>query len=508
MVCGRGRFPGDPLELPRIFRTTRDIGITASMAIDHGTSGPPGVIGADVMLKDLSQFVSGLKSRNADLSINLVSMQGDILASSDLDHFLGILRNGSNELPRISDDGYRDLSAAFHAFDSARSDFLSFTSSGKSFYAVRRPFSFTRDPQYYMVLTVPKQSFLSFFESANKIRVFLYLVVIVASGFFFVSHYLVPLRKLTRAVQTFGTDVYEPPSLGDRKDEVGVLASEFRNMVDNLTAKQRELTSLINNVPGIVYRGHRDWSISFISAEVEQSTGHIPEEFASGTAKWKEIIHPDDLAIVKEVFRKATKKRLDTLCLEYRILHKDGSIRWLEDRRQLLYNESGVFASVDGLLLDITDRRQLETDRNRLALAVEQSVETIVITDQEGSIQYVNPAFEGITGYSVVEAIGKNPRILKSGNQDEAFYRRMWGTISGGSTWKGRMVNKRKDGTFYTEDATISPVFDVGERSSIMSPSSGTSRNTSGLRTSFSSRRRWNPWAVWRAAWRTTSTTS
>jgi hypothetical protein len=90
---------------PYIFRTTHDVGITASMAIDPGKDGYAGVIGADVMLKDLSQFVSRLKSGHADLSINLVSRRGEILASSEVDNFLGILRKGSNELPRISDDG-------------------------------------------------------------------------------------------------------------------------------------------------------------------------------------------------------------------------------------------------------------------------------------------------------------------------------------------------------------------------------------------------------------------
>jgi PAS domain S-box-containing protein len=107
---------------------------------------------------------------------------------------------------------------------------------------------------------------------------------------------------------------------------------------------------------------------------------------------------------------------------------------------------------------DITERKQAEAERERLLAAIEQAGEMIVITDAEGFIQYVNPAFERVTGYTRQEAIGQNPRLLKSGQQDQEFYQNLWGTISGGGTFRERMVNRRKDGTFFTEEATISPV--------------------------------------------------
>ena len=108
--------------------------------------------------------------------------------------------------------------------------------------------------------------------------------------------------------------------------------------------------------------------------------------------------------------------------------------------------------------LDITESRQAEEVRDMLMTAIEQSGEMVVITSPEGIIQYVNQAFEKVSGYTRQEVIGRNPRILKSGKQDEAFYHQLWATLSKGNTFKGRMVNKRKDGTFYTEDAAISPV--------------------------------------------------
>ncbi len=101
---------------------------------------------------------------------------------------------------------------------------------------------------------------------------------------------------------------------------------------------------------------------------------------------------------------------------------------------------------------------------NDCSLAIEQAGDMIVITDPDGTIQYVNPAFERVTGYTRREATGENPRMLKSGEQNHAFYQNLWETISGGVTFQGRMVNKRKDGTFFTEDATIAPVRDASGR--------------------------------------------
>jgi PAS domain S-box-containing protein len=107
---------------------------------------------------------------------------------------------------------------------------------------------------------------------------------------------------------------------------------------------------------------------------------------------------------------------------------------------------------------DITARKRAEIENKRMMTAIRQVGEAIVMTDAQGDIRFVNPAFEQTTGYSHEEAVGQNSRILKSGRQDELFYRNLWDTISSGRTWKGRMVNKRKDGTLYTEEATISPV--------------------------------------------------
>jgi PAS domain S-box-containing protein len=117
--------------------------------------------------------------------------------------------------------------------------------------------------------------------------------------------------------------------------------------------------------------------------------------------------------------------------------------------------------TVGVISVDITVLESAQAELKRLAAAIEHAAETVVVTDAAGNIQYVNPAFESETGYRREEALGQNPRLLKSGKHDDSFYRDMWNTLLSGGTWQGHLVNKRKDGRLYTEKARISPVRDA-----------------------------------------------
>jgi PAS domain S-box-containing protein len=135
-----------------------------------------------------------------------------------------------------------------------------------------------------------------------------------------------------------------------------------------------------------------------------------------------------------------------------------------KDKELSLWVENRVYALSDGRIAavfeDKTNDKKDEWEKDMLVQAIEQANETVVITDTKGDIFYVNAAFEKTTGYTRREAYGCNTRILKSGKHDEFFYRNLWATISSGKIWKGRMINKRKDGGIFVEEASISPIFD------------------------------------------------
>ena len=158
------------------------------------------------------------------------------------------------------------------------------------------------------------------------------------------------------------------------------------------------------------------------------------------------------LAAIKQVF--ITKQKIKSEILERFPM---GEI-WIDVSLSPLFNEKDEIIAVLGLSNDITARKATEEKLRKLSQAVEQSPVSIVITDTNGNIEYVNPKFTEITGYSFEETIGKNPRILKTETRKEEDYRQLWQTILSGKIWSGEFYNKKKNGDHYWENATISPI--------------------------------------------------
>jgi PAS domain S-box-containing protein len=168
-----------------------------------------------------------------------------------------------------------------------------------------------------------------------------------------------------------------------------------------------------------------------------------------------------DIAASKDAFNTLQKKeyiRYEDLPLETRN-GKPIAVEFVSN--VYLVDQSKV---IQCNIRDITARKQADAERKQFQAAIEQAGDAIVVTNDQGIIQFVNPAFERSTGYSREEAVGQNPRFLQSGQQDDLFYRNLWDTISSGKIWAGQMVNKRKDGNLYTEESTISPIRDDGGR--------------------------------------------
>ena len=175
-------------------------------------------------------------------------------------------------------------------------------------------------------------------------------------------------------------------------------------------------------------------------------------DYNLGWREQAELYRKDD----REVIRSGNSK----LGYEEQQTAPDGKQLWLRTSKIPLRDINNRIVGILGTYEDITERKQAEAELNRLMTAIEQTPESVVITDTEGRILYVNPVFERVTGYSRAEVIGQNPRLLKSNRQDSAFYRELWAKISAGEVWRGRFINKKKDGALFTEDAVIAPVRD------------------------------------------------
>ncbi|RLC28452.1 MAG: hypothetical protein DRH32_09050, partial [Deltaproteobacteria bacterium] len=225
-------------------------------------------------------------------------------------------------------------------------------------------------------------------------------------------------------------------------------------MLRNSEERFRELADML---PEVVFETDLNLKPIYANQHAFELFGYSREDMARGLSGLDMLV-PEDRDRVIANFSMRLKGE-NTGAVECRALKKDGSVFPVLFHADLIVKK-GKISGLRGILVDITDSKRAEKERERLMYAIEQAGEAIVITDAEGTIQYINPAFEHITGYTRAEAVGRNPRILKSGEQDDKFYNEMWGILTSGKVWSGRFINRRKDGSFYTEEATISPVMD------------------------------------------------
>jgi PAS domain S-box-containing protein len=197
------------------------------------------------------------------------------------------------------------------------------------------------------------------------------------------------------------------------------------------------------------------------SEVLDKLFGITDRDFVRNVSTWLQILHPQDRPEMERYLTKEVLAGRTPFDRQYRIIRlNDREVRWVHGLGKLVLDGQGRVIKMLGIIQDITEHKQSEATQARLATAVEQSAESIVIADTTGTILYVNPAFEKITGYPAGEAVGQNTRLLKSGRHEAAFYRRLWETLGRGETWTGHFTNRRKDGKLIEEEASISPVRD------------------------------------------------
>jgi PAS domain S-box-containing protein len=225
-------------------------------------------------------------------------------------------------------------------------------------------------------------------------------------------------------------------------------------------ASERRLRELVQSIDAIVWEAEaKTHQFTFVSQRAEQILGYPVGQWLSQADFWEQHLHPLDREQAVGARRQAIAEGRDH-SLEYRVLAADGREVWLHDTIHVVLDAEGRPIQLRGVAIDSTKGKLAQAERMLLMTAIEQSADGIVITDAKGTIQYVNPAFSRVSGYSREEALGKNPRILKSGKQDEAYYRKLWTTILGGEIWQDEIINRRSDGSLYPEQMTITPVRD------------------------------------------------
>jgi two-component system sensor histidine kinase/response regulator len=232
--------------------------------------------------------------------------------------------------------------------------------------------------------------------------------------------------------------------------------TERKNSEAILMASERRFRDLVNTTDGIVWEADAEsFVFTFVSEQAERLLGYTAEEWTR-PGFWVEHMHPDDVCWAPNYCAECTA-RLEPHKFEYRLIARDGSTVWLHDTVTVV-EQDGKPRWLRGIMLDITERKQSDEMLRKLSLAVEQSPESIVITNVNSEIEYVNEAFARTTGYDREEIIGRNPRLLQSGLTPRQTYQDMWDSLAQGKPWKGEFFNRRKNGEEYVEFAIVTPI--------------------------------------------------
>lgn len=190
----------------------------------------------------------------------------------------------------------------------------------------------------------------------------------------------------------------------------------------------------------------------------EQLTGYSFNDI-SGKFLWENLLEEKDVEPVRKIF-KNLRNSIFPSNSKNNWISKDGKKHMIEWSNSVISSNGNKISFVVALGNDITERILAEAERDKHARALDQSADSVMITNHKGIIEYVNPAYERATGYSREELIGQTPSIVKSGKHDKQFYKRLWDTILAGEVFSDVLINQAKDGFLYYEEKTITPLLD------------------------------------------------
>ncbi|MDH5435410.1 MAG: EAL domain-containing protein [Gammaproteobacteria bacterium] len=209
--------------------------------------------------------------------------------------------------------------------------------------------------------------------------------------------------------------------------------------------------------------GNWEWNIKtgelIWSDQIFRIFGMEPGSIVPDYDLFIDFVHPEDSDRLRMVIQESLERDKDYE-IEHRIIISDKSVRFVREQGRIFY-ENGVPVKMSGTVQDITSKHEENARMSMLSSALEQSADLVLITNNKGMIEYINPAFESTTGYTRDEMIGSRPDILKSGKMEADFYSRLWDMISSGGTFTGVFINKKKNGIIYYEEKTITPLINA-----------------------------------------------
>ncbi len=404
---------------PYLDRAGNGMMVSCAIPVDD-PSGIAGVLGADIVLNFINRFTVPIATLPGEMV--LVSPNREVISASGLSYDTEVdISHLDTFLPTEIDgiNGPNPLSGI-----SNRQDEILFTYTLKN-------------APWTLLYIVPKAS-LNARMFAARVRaclILLMVLLIFGGGYTYLS------KRFIRP---------------------GLKAITGRDKAEQALQKSEERLELAMTVAN---DGLWDWHLEnndvFFDSRYYTMAGYMPNEFPSQLAQWQQRVHPDDLQQALSATQQHLAGKIDAYAVEFRFRRRQGDYMWIQAKGKIVSRDAnGKPLRFVGTHSDITERKEVEVQLRILMRAVEQSHSTIVITDLDANIEFANPAFTRVTGYTLDEAVHQNPRILQSDEHDSAFYKSMWETLSRGDVWQGEIRNKRKDGSLYWEFATISPVKD------------------------------------------------
>lgn len=318
---------------------------------------------------------------------------------------------------------------------------------------------------------------LIFKRASATAGIALFILILVSAGSVIISRSITgPLGTITNNIRLLvGGKVAPPIKDADRSDEIGDLARAFnffrkksleldRLRIEKEVAEHHErqvlrdsesrYRALVDNSPDAILI-HRDDTIIYankVAAQLFDAT--TPAQIVG--KKWQHFMPSDDVRRAQELQKEVLLSGASMPLTEFVFYRLDGKRLIAETTATRVFSENAF--AIHMVIRDVTERRKTEETFRKLSQVVEQNPAMVLITDADGRIEYVNPRFEQTSGYTSAEAIGKTPRLLKSGLVAEQVYEDLWKTLKAGKEWQGELCNRNKAGALFWEYARISPL--------------------------------------------------